>query len=576
MVGAVLLVVLLVAGWVALRGYQAERALQEAKAAAVALQRGMLDGTASSADLRKAQQAGARAVAATSDPVWRAVEHVPWVGTQLTAVRVVSVSLDQVTHDVLPPVLDLVGAVRDGSIRTSDGAFDVAKIAAAQPGMDAADPAARHAAEQVAALDPSRLVGALARPVRQAQAQLASIAGSVHSVRTLVDVAPAMLGAGGPRTYLVVALNSAELRAAGGIVGSVIAVHLDAGRASLGAQLTTRDLKVLDQPVLPLTADELALDGDRLGRWVQDASMTPDFPRTGELVAARWVAAEGGTVDGVVSLDVRAVAALLGATGPVTTSSGEKLTNKPFVDAVLRDPYLTDRDPRITDRLFADVAGSVFRTMASGAGDPKSLLHALRTIVDQQRLRVWSAHPVEESVLVPTTVGAAFLTGPHAHDPGVFLNDGSAGKLDYYLTTSLTVSGLECSGPRPTATLRLTLRYDPPKDVASSPLYLQGPGIPGVAPGDVSTSISFYAGSGDQVGPITLDGKSIGGRLVERAGRGTVTVTSVLAPGGTAVYEVAMPVPAGGASVWTTPTLTQGGQVVRACGAVTSTAAATG
>jgi hypothetical protein len=565
--GTVGLLVLLSVGWLAYRGFQAVGALQDTRTAAASLERGLLAGTASQSQLVAAQRASDRAASAVADPVWRAAEVVPWAGRQLRAVRVVAQSLDSTTHEVLPPVLSLVGSVTDGSIRTADGGLDVTAIAAAAPGLDQADAAAQRAEAQLAALEPDGLLSQLAGPVRAAQGQLSSLAGTVHTARTAVDLAPSVLGAAGPRTYLVAALNNAELRTAGGIVGAVIAVHVDKGEVSLGAQLSTRDLGVLADPVLPLAADELALEGDRLGRWVQDASMTPDFPRTGALIAARWVAAEGGTVDGVVALDVPAVATLLTATGPVTTSSGETLTASSFVRAVLRDPYLGDAAPAAVDRLFADVAGSVFRGVLSGTDRPKALLAAVRKIVAAQRLRVWSAHPDEQATFLATSIGAAFLTGSDAKAVGVFLNDGSGGKLDYYLTTSTTVVDASCGGARPAATVRLNLTYKPPAGVASSSIYLRGPGVPGVAPGDVVTSITFYAGVGEQVGPITLDGQPVGGKLVQRGGRGSVTLTSVLAPGQSVAYDVEVRLPVDGLTVWTTPTLGQGGLVEHICGA---------
>ena len=56
----------------------------------------------------------------------------------------------------------------------------------------------------------------------------------------------------------------------------------------------------------------------------------------------------------------------------------------------------------------------------------------------------------------------------------MFLNDGTGGKLDYYLTTKVTVEDLRCTGPDPTATVRLDLDYEPPADVAALPAYVTG------------------------------------------------------------------------------------------------------
>lgn len=565
MVGSVVLVLVLATGWVGFRAYQAAAALREARGAATLLQDGLSTGEVSASGLATVQGATARAAAASSDPVWRLAEVVPWVGSQLRSVRVVSSALSEVTDDVVPPLVDVLGKARAGELRTADGSIDVAAVQAMGSGLARADEVAARAQRQVDSLDVRGLIGPLAGPVAQIQDVLGSVAGTTHAASTVASLAPAMLGADGPRTYLVLALNSAELRSAGGIVGAVTAIHVDHGAVTLGAQLSTRDLPRLDAPVLPLTEDELAVAGDRIGRWVQDSTMTPDFPRTGQLVAARWVAAQGGTVDGVVSLDAPGVAQLLAATGPVVTSDGQKLTSESFVAAVLQAPYRNEVDATAVDRMFADVASSVFRSVLGKGGDERALLAAGRKVAADGRLRIWSAHADEQAVLEPTQVGAAFFSGPFPTAVGVFLNDATAGKLDFYLSTKVEVVDSRCVAGEGTATLRLALTYSPPDGVAGASEYLRGPGLAGVPAGDVATSVLVIAGQGDQVGPITEDGTSVGGRVLQWAGRGTQTLTSLLTPGQGTTFEVQVPVHGGRLDVWTTPTISQSGHLSVPC-----------
>ena len=60
--------------------------------------------------------------------------------------------------------------------------------------------------------------------------------------------------------------------------------------------------------MLPLTAEEDQVFTDRLGRYVQDALLTPDFPRAAQLLAARWTQDTGQQIDGVIATDVVAAA----------------------------------------------------------------------------------------------------------------------------------------------------------------------------------------------------------------------------------------------------------------------------
>ena len=90
-------------------------------------------------------------------------------------------------------------------------------------------------------------------------------------------------------------------------------------------------------------------------------------------------------------------------------------------------------------------------------------------------------------------MGAAFLTGPFPDATGVFLNDGTAGKLGYYLSTAVTVEDLRCDGPEPTATVRLDLDYRPPADVATFPRYVTGWSFTSLPTGGLATNITVYA-----------------------------------------------------------------------------------
>lgn len=566
MILGVLGVVALAGAWAGWQAWQAADALTEARAAAGRMEADLRSGVAPSmSDLGAAQRATGRAKAATSDPVYTMVSHLPWVGRQLVAVATVSEALDDVTTRVMPPLVDLVTAVDDGSLRTPDGRIDLDLVAAASPDLRAADEAMAAARERVAALRTDGLLSRLATAVHEADDALGAVAETVHQARTVADLAPGMLGAEGPRTYLVLALNNAELRPGGGIVGSVAAMTVDEGRLTLGEQVAASSLKGLEEPVLPLSDEELAADTDGMGRYLQNATLTPDFPRTAELVVARWHEEVGGDVDGVVALDPVAVATMLKAVGPVTTEDGATLDGATFVSAIMSQPYLGTVDPEALDHMFAEVAASVFRGFLSSDLDGAQLLSTMRTVVSEQRLKIWSARPYEQQALSATTVGGAFLAGPFAGSSGVFLTDATGGKLDYYLTVTTSVSDLVCTGTGGTARLSLTLTYEPPVDVATSSVFLRGHDHPYLAPGDNALLVSFYPAVGGAVGSVTQDGQALGGQQVVRSGRTGVRVPVTLAPGQTTTLRADVPVRDGQAAVWTTPTVTSGGIVVDRC-----------
>ena len=568
---ALLGILVLVGAWVGWRAGQAAGALSEARTVAARVQSELRQGSVpDAADIAAAQAATARARSATSDPVYRLASGLPWLGRQLDAVATVAAGLDDVTTTAMPPLVALVAAVDDGSLRAADGTVDLAFLAAAAPDVRAADETVERVRAAVAAVDADSLVGPLAAAVRQADDALAAVGETVHQARQVTDLAPAMLGADGPRTYLVLALNNAELRPSGGIVGAALALTVDGGHVSLGTQLAASALATPEQPVLPLTDEELAVDGDRLGRYLQNATLTPDFPRTADLARARWLQETGQAVDGVVALDAVAVAIVLREVGPVTTDDGTTLDQSTFLIKILRDPYLGEVDPVALDQVFAQVAASVFQGMLTADLDSSRLLGTVRTLVGQQRVRVWSAHEAEQAVLVSTTLGGGFLSGAAdgsaADDSGLFLTDTTGGKLDYYLKVRTTVDNLVCTGTGGTARLRLVLTYDPPAGVADGSVFLRGVDDPVRAPGDAGLLVSLYPATGGVLGPVTVDGAPVGGEQVVRSGRTGLRLPVTLAPGQTVTLLAEVPVRGGRAAVWTTPTVSSGGIVVAQCG----------
>ncbi|WP_309133862.1 DUF4012 domain-containing protein [Cellulomonas sp.] len=554
---AVLVLLLLAAGWVTLRAAQAGLALRDAAAGLEVVDIDLEDPGTAADDLAALRTHTSRARAAAADPVWRAAEVVPVAGEQLTAVRVVATVADDVARDALPAVRD-VSALLDGGLRRADGRVDVDAVERAARTLATAAATTSTAHDRLAALDPDRLVGRLADAVRDAQGVASRADASLGPAARGAALLPELLGADGPRTYLVLALNSAELRAPGGIVGAITAVRAEDGALTVVGQRSTVELGVLDSPVLPLTAEELATHTDRLGRRLQNASLTPHFPRTAELVAARWQRDVGGPVDGVVATDPLAIARVVDVVGPVPGPDGGALTGGALVHTLLRDVPLTHPDEE-SDALFAAVAASVVSAVGQGEGATPELVRALVRAVDERRLRVWSAHADEQEVLAGSVVGAAFLGPGAAGDPGLFLDDASQSKLGLDLRTAVDFRDARCDGPAPRVTAVLTLDYRPPADVATFPVSVLGArGLSG-PPGTLATVVSAWARVGDPAATVRRDGAVVGGTSTTVAGRQVQQVTSVLLPGGRQEVAVDLPLRDGAVTLWTTPTVTSPG-----------------
>jgi len=566
---AVVLLVVIATGWLVFRGWQAATALVHAEGIVQDVRTSLadVDTQAIAGRLPELTADAAKAHTATADPVWWAASHLPFVGANFAAVATISAALDDVARVAEPTLagIDTIGAAQ--GLRGTDGRIDLAPLADAAPALETAAATVADADAAVAQIDSERLLGPLVGPVEKVQDGLSEVSDLLGSAARFSALLPPMLGLDGPRTYLLLSLNSAELRSAGGIVGAVAVLHADNGTLDLIDQRTTADFPKLADPVLPLSEDELTVYTDQLGRRLANSSMTPDFPRTAELVTQFWRDSTGQEVDGVIATDAVSVANLLKATGPVVEPGGLRLSSKNFLDELLHKSYVRLPDPDEADSFYTGVAATIFRAVGAGQGEARKVVEELGKASGKHRLRVWSAHPQEQAQLARTSAGGAFLSGGADDAAGVFLNDGTAGKVDYFLTTDVVVEKVRCDAGSTTATVRLDLAYDPPADIADYPKYVTGYSGSDLPAGWVATNITAYAPVGGEIVSARLDDGVIGGLTASEAGRAVEVLTSKLAPGERATYrfELRSPRAVSELPVWLTPTVTSPGLVIAIC-----------
>ena len=217
-----------------------------------------------------------------------------------------------------------------------------------------------------------------------------------------------MLGADGPRTYAVLFLNNAEVRATGGIAGSWAIVQVEHGSVAIVKQGSAGDVNShLSGVPVPVPSDVAALYTNRPGTFFQDVDMSPSFPTDAALASAMFQQAYGIQVDGVISTDPVALAGLLKATGPVKLPLGGSLTASNAVSLLLSQVYANIQNPAQEDAYFAQAANAVFAALSAGQGDARATVKALADAARAGRLTVWSRHPAEEKLLAGTALEGA-------------------------------------------------------------------------------------------------------------------------------------------------------------------------
>lgn len=481
---AVFLVLVGAGLWVGIRGASAADELSTARTLAARLQSEMMSGNAKDAavTLEKVGTHTATALELTSDPVWRAMELIPFAGPNLVAVRESARAVDDMVTGVATPLLPLTGDLDAGSF--AGASIPIQPLVDAAPMAKEAREAAESISDRVSQIEANRTLPFVRDAVLELTGLVTQVTETVQSIDRATTVLPGMLGADGPQNYLVLFQNNAELRASGGLPGATAVLTATNGVLTLSSQRSTLDYPKLAQPVLPLTAAESGLHGAILGRYIQDVNLTPDFSRTGELAKAMAEPVVGIPLDGVLAIDPYVLSYVLAATGPVELADGSMLTSENAVKLLLSDVYATIPDSRAQDAFFASVTNRVFNVLSSRAVDPAKLLRAIGQSGDEGRVRLWSADPAEQKVIEETT-----LAGVPAEESeavlGVYLNDATGGKMDYYLTTTVALS---CGEEEQRVTVKLA--NGAPQDAATSLTpYVTGNGVYGVPPGSIRTQV---------------------------------------------------------------------------------------
>ncbi len=194
--------------------------------------------------------------------------------------------------DLVPPLLQRISQ-------------EDARLAEAQDQLDAA-----HAS--LSAVEAARLPSPLDAWLSRAQAWSAMGGDGI----ALMRLAPDVLGVSGPRTWLILALNNEELRPTGGFISAVGTLQVANGAIE---SITFEDSYAFysreHRYSLAPPAMRTMLEAPIL--LLRDANWWPDGPTSARMVAKLYELERGTRVDGVVSLDLRAVQLVVDGLGGV-------------------------------------------------------------------------------------------------------------------------------------------------------------------------------------------------------------------------------------------------------------------
>lgn len=498
--------------WLGVNALDARSNLEQARTSAQqtkdALLRGEVDRARQAAD--SAQEHAQAARDATHSVPWSIGSVIPWLGDPLKSGQQISDVVLGLAANVLRPAVDVGNVVAPDRLY-ANGRVDVALLRSEEPALTKLSGAAAQLGADAQAIRDPGYVSSLRDARSQLQSQAADLATILENTALAARVAPAMMGADGPRTYFMGFQTNAEARGTGGLLGGFGILRFDNGTATVDNLAPNTELTG------PFTPIDLGPEYTHQYGWTnpstdfRNSNQSPHFPYAAQIWKAMWSQQTGQNVDGAIAIDPIALSYILGAVGSITLGDGEKVTKDNVVELTESTAYVrfpTDQAAR--KQYLQDIANAAVRKMLGPVQSPRDLLEALGKAVGEGRIAVWSAAPEDQKLLEETPLAHVVPDDPAPY-AGVVINNLGGNKLDYYLKREIEYAADGCEGPRRNSTVTVRLTNNTP-DVPL-PDYVAGsegflPNVPLEIPnGTMLTSVRLLTTTDAQLVSAVANGE---------------------------------------------------------------------
>jgi hypothetical protein len=368
----------------------------------------------------------------------------------------------------------------------------------------------------------------------EATAVLAPVAANARRARPLADVLPTLFGADGDRSYLLALLNPSEQRFSGGAPLTVVPLEVSDGKLTMGEPRDTSDPSLY-----------------KVGRWervegnpfhngklrLSTATYAPDWSVSGEELLRGWTRRTGLESDGLIAVDVVAMADLLRITGPVEAPIYGTIDAGNFTQKMVGDyDAFPDNEAR-HDLNQAVVPLFAERILSPGQGVAK--IESLRTSAQGRHFALWMRDPDVQAAVADIGLSGQLSDTDHDYI-AVFNQNTNASKSDYWQRRAVT-SQVELREDG-SAKVRLTVSVHNDSPPYANTLYEDNRG------GSPRTrwngmTLGVFLPEGVEVTSASADGKPLGTDVFDYYGRPYKLLRLLLPPGETqeGVLEYVVP-----------------------------------
>ncbi|OGO50371.1 MAG: hypothetical protein A2148_12405 [Chloroflexi bacterium RBG_16_68_14] len=269
-------------------------------------------------------------------------------------------------------------------------------IAELDPSMTAIKERIQHIQEKRERVTGAALPPSLVSAVREIDRDLEEMEDLTGTYDDLSAFLPDFLGFHGPRTYLVLAQNNAELLPTGGLISVYGIISIQDGRilekrfedaVSYSGRWLERSQAYVEPPA-PLQRYLL-----RDFSWnLAVSNWSPHFPSAAQDAERFFRLAGGQPVDGVIAINVHTIEELLRVTGPITIDSYQVTVSAENALDVIEEHTRTAQEGEGDRKAFVGVLAEelLSRLMHAAPEQWTPLLEALQRLRDQRQLLFFS------------------------------------------------------------------------------------------------------------------------------------------------------------------------------------------
>lgn len=384
-------------------------------------------------------------------------------------------------------------------IRRPDGGIDLAVLSSFGGVVDRAATTLTEADDTVADLSSPWLIGPLDDRLGEFGDKVRSLRDETELAAMAIERAPAILGAGTIRRYLVLLGNPAEARDLGGHLGNWAELTVSDGKLTLvgvGQPLE------LSQPADAGIPDEASFPPSLLAMkplpYPQNWGAFPELSTVTRLSSMLFRQKTGRSVDGVMYADPYTFAALLQLTGPVPVPGlAVQLGADGAAEFLTRTQFSAFSQESVGNAALNELISAVFDKVTKvQLPGPRRLADLFSPLVRQGRFRFDTTHPEDASLLRRLGLMGEIPDTDAVDLVGVINRNANPNKIDAYLRrTNKVVIRWDPDTGDVTERVTVTLRNDAPTEGLSQTVIGNGAGLP------VGTNLTDVA----MITPFDLD-----------------------------------------------------------------------